>query len=213
MNKLIDKEPAAPSTMKNVLKHIQTYIFRGLLAIIPILLTTIAITLLYKLIDKRVMSFLEQYVEIRHIPGMGILLVLLSLYLIGIIFSNVMGRQIFIFIGQVSEKIPFIKFIYQIGKELSESFSAASDKQAFQKVLLVKSLTHEGWMVGFLTGTVKDLSSGETLLRVLIPATHNPLLGYIIIVKADQTKEPGWTVEETLKAMVSVGIIFPAEIK
>jgi uncharacterized membrane protein len=199
--------------MKNILKHVQTYIFRGLLAIIPLLLTTIAITLLYKLIDKRVMSFLDQYIEIRQIPGMGILLVLLSLYLIGLIFSNVLGRQVLNIIGQISEKIPFVKFIYQIGKELSDSFSAASDKQAFQKVLLVKSMSHEGWMVGFLTGTIKDVASGEDLMRILIPATHNPLLGYIIIVKADQTRDPGWTVEETLKAMVSVGIIFPAEIK
>src|SRR5437763_1796538 len=110
---------------KDFFKHIQIYIFRGLLAIIPILLTTIAITLLYKLIDKRVMSFLEPYFHIRQIPGMGILLVLLSLYLIGLIISNVIGRQVFNFIGRVSERIPFVKFIYQIGKELSESFSAA----------------------------------------------------------------------------------------
>ncbi len=201
------------STFKNVFVHLRIYILRGLLAIIPILLTTIAITLLYKLIDKRVMSFLDQYIEIHQIPGMGIVLVLLSLYLIGLIVSNVIGRQVLHFIGRVSEKIPFIKFIYQIGKELSESFSAASDKQAFQKVLLVRNLVHDGWMVGFLTGKVKDNATGEDLLRILIPATHNPLLGYIIIVKLDQTRDPGWTVEETIKAMVSVGIIFPMEIK
>jgi len=199
--------------MKNIFKHLQTYIFRGLFAIIPLLLTVIAITLLYKLIDKKVMSFLEQYIEIRHVPGMGILLVLLSLYLIGIIFSNVIGRQVLKFIERVSEKIPIIKFIYQLGKELSESFSLASDKQAFQKVLLVKNLTHEGWMIGFLTGTVKDNLTGEELLRVLIPATHNPLFGYIVVIKPEQTRDPGWSVEETVKAMVSVGIIFPAEIK
>ena len=202
--------------MKEFFKHLRIYIFRGLLAIIPLLLTVIAITLLYKLIDKRVMSFLEDItpdIHIRQIPGMGILLVLLSLYLIGIIVSNVVGRQVLYFIGRVSEKIPFIKFIYQIGKELSESFSAASDKQAFQKVLLVKSVTPHGWVVGFLTGTVKDNATEEELLRILIPATHNPLLGYIVLVKSDQTRDPGWSVEETLKAMVSVGIIFPAEIK
>jgi uncharacterized membrane protein len=199
--------------MHEFLKHLRANIFRGLLAIIPLLLTFIAITLLYKLIDRKVMSFLEPYFHIRQIPGMGILLVLLSLYLIGLVFSNVIGRQIFNFIGQVTEKIPVVKFIYQIGKELSESFSTASDKQAFQKVLLVKSTANEGWVVGFLTGTIKDNATGEDLLRILIPLTHNPLLGSIILVRADQTREPGWSVEETVKAMVSVGIIFPSEIK
>ena len=159
------------------------------------------------------MNFLEQYIDIRHIPGLGIFLLLLSLYLIGLVFSNVLGRQILHFIGGFIERIPVVKFIYQLGKQLSESFSLASDKQAFQKVLLVKSTSHEGWMVGFLTGTIKDSATGEQLLRVLIPATHNPLLGYIILIKPEQTRDPGWSVEETIKALVSVGIIFPSEIK
>jgi uncharacterized membrane protein len=202
-------------TIAEFFKHLRIYIFRGLLAIIPLLLTFIAITLLYKLIDRKVLSFLEgvTQIHIRQIPGLGILLVLLTLYFIGIFFSNVIGRQFFHLLGQVTEKIPFVKFIYQIGKELSESFSAASDKQAFQKAILVKSLTHQGWMVGFLTGTIKDKVTGEEFLRVLIPATHNPLFGYIVLVSPEQTRDPGWTVEETLKALVSVGIIFPAEIK
>ena len=199
--------------MKNILTHLRIYIFRGLLAIIPLVLTIAALELVYKLLDKRIVTFLEQYIDIRHIPGLGVLLLLLVLYLIGLIVSNVVGRRLLHFIGGVIERIPFLKFIYQLGKQLSDSFSLASDKQAFQKVLLVQGIVGQGWVVGFLTGTIKDNASGQELLRVLIPATHNPLLGYIVLVKPDQTRDPGWTVEETLKAMVSVGIIFPSEIK
>jgi|GEM_PF-267703 len=207
------QEKISVTTMTHFLKHLRIYIFRGLLAVIPLALVWIAIRVLYKIIDQRVISFIEQYIKIRHIPGMGILLVLLSLYLIGIVASNVFGKQVFHVIGRLIERIPVIKFIYQLGKQLSESFSTASDKQAFQKVLLVWNNSPQGWMIGFLTGTVKDSLTGEDLLRILIPATHNPLLGYIILVKPDQTRDPGWSVEEALKAMVSVGIIFPSEIK
>ncbi|MBI3602564.1 MAG: DUF502 domain-containing protein [Candidatus Omnitrophica bacterium] len=199
--------------MTKFFKHLRIYIFRGLLAIIPLLLTFIAITLLYKLIDKKVMSFLDQFIHVRQIPGMGILLVLLSLYLIGLIVSNVVGKQLLYSIGQVTEHIPIIKIIYQLGKQLSESFSTASGKQAFQKALLVKGINDQGWVIGLLAGTVKDNTTGEEFLRVFIPATHNPLLGCIILVKSDQTRDPGWTVEETFKAMVSIGIVFPSEIK
>ncbi len=199
--------------MKHFLKHLRIYIFRGLLAIIPLLLTFIAITLLYKLIDKKVMGFLDQFIHVRQIPGMGILLVLMSLYLIGLIVSNVVGKQLLHSIGQFTERIPIIKVIYQLGKQLSESFSTASDKQAFQKVLLVKAINHDGWVVGLLAGKIKDNTTGEEFLRIFVPATHNPLLGYIVLVRADQTRDPGWTVEEVFKAMVSVGIIFPPEIK
>ena len=199
--------------MTKILNHIRIYIFRGLLAIIPLLLTVLAVTLLYKLIDKKIIGFIGQFIEVRHIPGLGILILLVLLYLIGVIFSNVLGRQVLHYVERLTKNIPIIKMIYQLGKELSESFSMASDKQAFQKVLLVKSVQQNGWVVGLLTGTVRDAASGENLLRILIPATHNPLLGYIVLVKSEETRDPGWSVEETLKAMVSMGIIFPAEIK
>lgn len=199
--------------MKKFFTHLRVYIFRGLLAIIPLALVWIAIRILSELIDKRVMRFLDQFIHIRQIPGMGILLILVCLYFIGLIVSNVVGRQVLHSIGRVTERIPIIKVIYQLGQQLSDSFSTASDKQAFQKVLLVKSINQQGWMIGFLTGTIKDNGTGEEFLRIFVPATHNPLLGYIVLVKLDQTKDPGWTVEETFKAMVSIGIVFPLEIK
>lgn len=199
--------------MTHFFRHLRLYMFRGLLAVIPLALTFAVFELVYKLIDKRIISFLEQYIDIRHVPGLGIILLLMTFYFIGVIVSSVIGRQLLHGLGSLIERIPFIKFVYQMGKQLSESFSTASDKQAFQKVLLVNSISQQGWMVGFLTGTIIDNATGEELLRIFMPATHNPLLGYIVLVKADQTRDPGWTVEETVKAMVSVGIIFPAEIK
>src|SRR5580704_13220690 len=107
--------------MKDFFVHIRMYILRGLLAIIPLLLCVTAIRLLYILIDKQVIKFLDQYINIRQIPGLGILLLLISLYFIGLIFSNVVGRQIFSFIGNITERIPIIKFIYSVGKQLSDS--------------------------------------------------------------------------------------------
>lgn len=199
--------------MTKIFTHLRIYIFRGLLAIIPLALVWIAIRILYELIDKRMMRFLDQFVHIRQIPGMGILLILVCLYFIGLIVSNVVGRQVLHSIGRVTERIPIIKAIYQLGKQLSESFSTASEKQTFQKVLLVNQGGAPGWVIGFLTGVVKDNGTQEEWLRVFLPATHNPLLGYIVLVKPQQTRDPGWSVEEILKALVSVGIIFPSEIK
>ena len=46
--------------MKTFMQYIRMYIFRGLMAIIPISLSALAIQLLYVLIDKRAVSFLEQ---------------------------------------------------------------------------------------------------------------------------------------------------------
>ena len=198
--------------MKNFFIHLRTYIFRGLLAIIPILLCTIAIELLYQLIDKRVIAFVDKFVDIHLIPGVGILLLLIALYMIGLIFSNVIGRQILGFIQGISERIPIIKAIYSIGKQLSDGLSASSDKQAFQKALLMQTYPGGPWTICFVTGNIKDKVTGEDMYKVFVPTVPHPLTGFLFIVPHAATRDPGWTVEEALKMLVSAGIISPTEI-
>ncbi|MDO8580937.1 MAG: DUF502 domain-containing protein [Candidatus Omnitrophota bacterium] len=203
-----------PSAMKNFLNHARMYIFRGLLAIIPILLCVFALQLLYVLIDKRVMGFLSQFVEVRQIPGLGLLLVLVSLYLIGLIVSNILGRQLLHFFERITERIPFIKTIYGVGKQLSHGLSIADgEKQAFKKAILIK-LENTGLLVpAFVTGSIVHSETKEEYLFVLTPTAPNPASGFIFVVKASQAIDPGWSIEDCLKAIVSVGIISPKDLK
>ena len=198
--------------MKEFLQHARSYIFRGLLAIIPLLLSILAVKLLYVLIDKRVVAFIEDFVPVRHIPGLGILLVLVCLYFIGLTVSNVLGRQVFHLIEHVTKRIPVIKAIYQVGKQLSESLSITEGKQAFQKALLIDCNNSGVWTVAFVTGTIKHQSTGEEFYRMFVPTVPNPTTGFIFLVKPSQTVDPGWTVEEALKMVVSAGIISPPNL-
>jgi len=199
--------------MKKFFFHLGTYILRGILAIIPIILCWTAIWLLRKFIDQQVLKFLSQYIDIRQIPGLGIVLLLASLYIIGLIFSNVLGRQILKFIDNIADRIPIIKFIYGVGKQISDTLSMTDpQKQAFKKAVLVDSFNGHGWMLGFITGSIKN-QDGEELLKVFVPTAPHPLTGIIFILKPSQTVDCGWTVEEALKMIVSVGIISPEEIK
>jgi len=199
--------------MKKFINHLRIYVFRGLLAIVPIFLSVLAIQLLYVLIDKRVMVFLNNFIEVRKIPGMGILLALACLYFIGLIVSNVVGRSIFNIIDRISQRIPIIKAIYQVGKQLSESLSGGSDKQAFKKVLLVDWNNNGLWGVALVAGRIIDQRTGENMLRVFVPYVPNPTSGFIFVVKESQTIDPGWTVEEAIKMVVSGAVISPKEIK
>ena len=169
--------------MKNFFAHARSYIFRGLLAIIPLVLSVIALKLLYVLIDKQVVAFIENFISIRHIPGLGILLVLIVLYVIGLIVSNVLGKQLFVFIERITERIPIIKAIYQVGKQLSESLSVTEGRQAFQQALLIDCNNSGVWTVAFVTGRIKDQNTGEELLRMFVPTVPNPTTGFIFLFK------------------------------
>jgi len=199
--------------MKDFLAHARSYILRGFLAITPLLLCVITIILFYDFIDKQVINFLQHFINIRHIPGLGIILLLICLYFIGLILSNVVGRQILKFIESVSERIPIIKVIYGVGKQLSETLSMTDPaKQAFKRAVMVNTFSGNGWMVGFVVGSIKD-QNGEEMLKVFVPSAPHPLTGIVFIVKPSQTIDCGWTVEEALKMVVSIGIISPDQIR
>lgn len=189
------------------------FIFRGLLAIIPLLFSFIALKLLYELIDKRVIHFLEQFMPIRQIPGLGILLLLICLYFIGLIVSNVMGRQIFLFLENITKRIPIIKAIYQVGQQLTEGLNAADGKKGFQKALLIDCNNSGVYTVAFVTGVLPDEHGKQDLYRMFVPTCPNPTTGFIFLVKKEQTVDPGWTVEEAMKMVISAGIISPPTIK
>lgn len=198
--------------MKPIIKHIKTYIFRGLLAIIPLALSIFVLRLLYVGIDKRVMGWLDHFIGFS-IPGLGILLVAVVLFIVGWLASKMVGRQLFQWLERIMSRIPLINTTYQIGKQLSDTL-ALPEKHVFRKVVLVDYLKPGIWTIGFVTGTIIDKKNNdEKLLKVFVPTPPNPTSGTMVVVKESETRDPGWTVEEAMKAVISGGIIGPTEIK
>ena len=190
----------------------KTYMVRGLLAIIPLVLSILVIQILYINIDRRVVGLLDRTIGFSF-PGLGIILSLAALYLLGFIASNIVGKKIFGLIEEVTKRLPFIKTTYQVGKQLADSLSLP-EKQVFKRAVLVDYLKPGIWTIGFVTGTVIDRKNNdEVLLKVFVPTPPNPTSGTMVLVRESQTRDPGWTIEEAIRAVVSGGIIGPNEIR
>ena len=198
--------------MKSIFKHLKSYIFRGLLAVIPLALTSFAVKILYTTIDKRITGLIEEIIGFSF-PGLGVLLLVAVLYLLGLIVSNVLGRQIFGLLDRIANRIPLVKTTYNVGRQLSSSFSLP-EKQVFRRAVLVEYLTPGIWTIGFVTGTIVDKGTDEeVLLKVFIPTPPNPISGTMVVVRESQTRDPGWSIDEALKAVISGGVIGPTEIR
>ena len=197
--------------MKRVMSHVKTQVIRGILASIPFVLTFLVLRLLYVTIDRRVMELMAQVIGYR-IPGLGILLLLVLLYLLGLGASNVVGRYFLNLLERITKRIPFIKTTYQIGRQLSDTLSL-SERQIFRRAVLVEYLKPGIWTIGFVTGEITDKENGnEEYLKVFIPTPPNPASGVMVIVREVQTRNPGWTVEEAIRSVISGGLIGPNEI-
>ena len=94
--------------MKRILEHVKKYIIRGLWAIIPIALTYFALMILYNTIDQRAVKLVDKLIGLNF-PGLGLILVLVSLYLLGLIASNFIGKKTF----NLVEKIRLIKNYFE----------------------------------------------------------------------------------------------------
>jgi uncharacterized membrane protein len=198
--------------MKDIWKHIKRYIIRGLIALIPLSLTYLVIRFLYLTIDRRVMGFVDDFLKIS-IPGLGIIIILIILYVVGIAASNVVGKKVLHSVEQISNRIPLIKSTYQIGKQLSTTLSMP-EKQIFRKAVLVDYLKPGIWTIGFVTGTVVDKrNNNEKLLKVFVPTPPNPTSGTMVVVRESETRDPGWSIEEAMQAVLSGGIIGPTELR
>lgn len=198
--------------MKKFFRHARVYIFRGLLAVIPLYLSILSIRLIYALILRRPVSLIDQYLGYQ-IPGLGILFILIFLYLIGLLASNVIGHRFFGIIERISDRIPLVKTIYQVGKQLSSTFSLP-EKQVFKRVILL-NLQEGLWTVAFVTGIMENRreAGGEKFLKVFIPTAPNPMSGFLFIVKESEVLDPQWSVEEGIRAVISGGIIGPDTIE
>ncbi len=198
--------------MKIVMSHIKKYIFRGLLAVVPIFLTYLALKLLYTAIDQRAVGLVDRFFGFTF-PGLGILLVLVALYILGLLASNVVGKRLFGLLGRITNHIPLIKTTYKVGQQLGATLSLP-ERQVFKKAVLVEYLKPGMWTIGFVTGEVVDRKSNdERLLKVYIPTPPNPTSGTMVVVRETQTRDPGWTIDEALRAVLSGGILGPEELR
>jgi uncharacterized membrane protein len=196
--------------MRGIFKHLKTHIFRGLLAVIPLGLSYLVIRFFYLTVDARITKLIDRWLGFR-IPGLGILIVLIILYLLGLAASHWAGRKAFGLVELVTTRIPLIKTVYTLGKQLADALSLP-EKGAFKRVVMVEHFRPGVWSVGFVTATLKDRETGEDMVRVFIPTAPNPTSGFVVMLRASQVREVDWGVREAMNSIISGGMVGPEEI-
>ena len=184
---------------------IKRTLFAGTLAIVPIALTFWILRFLFDFLDGFASPFLKN-VGIE-IPGLGIILTLLFIFLLGLFITNVLGRTIFNWGEKILAKLPIVNTIYNATKQITRAFSGKSMKD-FKQVIFIQYPRKGLWTMCFVTNQSKN-KSGEEFYHVFVPTTPNPTSGVFIIIPKKDAVHPEISVEEGLKSIISGGIINP----
>jgi uncharacterized membrane protein len=196
--------------IKKVFKHLRTKIFAGILVILPLGITFLILKFVFNTLD-RILGPLTPEVTIYlfhrlfSLPGLGIISFFLMLYLVGLIATNVMGRKLVSWGDRLFTNIPVVKNIYSSSKQLTDAFSSAR-KGSFRQAVFVEFPQEGIFVLGFVTNELTDLEH-QMMVTVFIPTAFIPPQGFLLFLPKEKILPSRLTIEEAIKAIMSVGIV------
>lgn len=190
------------------------YFITGLLIWVPLVITVWVLDLLIGTLDQSLLLVPESLRPLAllglNIPGIGAILTLLVIFLTGVLAANFIGQRLVRFWEALLARIPVVKSIYYSVKQVSDTLFSGSG-EAFRKVLLVRYPHPQAWSLAFQTNVPGDVAArfDEEYVGVFIPTTPSPVNGFYFYVRKSETIELDMSVDDALKAIVSMGVVAP----
>jgi uncharacterized membrane protein len=189
------------------------YLVAGLLVWLPLGVTLLVVRLLVNWLDGVVRLLPPQYQPEQvfgfHIPGLGVVLTVCVVLVTGMLVANFFGRKLVALWELLLSRIPLVRSIYSASKQLTETLFADTG-QSFRKVVLVEFPRRDAWTLAFLTGQDAGEAGqliGRDLVNVYVPTTPNPTSGYFIMLPREDVQELEMSVDDGLKAILSMGAV------
>lgn len=170
------------------------------------------LSLIYNFFADINVEFIEKRLGVA-IPGFQIILVIGTLFTVGLIVNTSLGATIFRYTEKAISHLPFIKGLYGGFKQLTNTFSSRSEQNQ-TKVVLAEYPRKGIWQLGFVTSEAWDSikkKSGKNLINVIMPTTPNPTGGMLILIPSEDLIPLDMTYNEGMKYVVSGGIMIPGQ--
>ena len=199
-------------------KTIKSYFLTGSLVSAPLAITVYLAIEFVRFIDEKVNALIpKEYNPATYlpfgIPGFGILILLIGLFLIGVISSGFIGTAILKGLNKAISKMPVVSGLYNALQKILETVVGGGQNKAFREAVLVQYPREGLWTIAFITG---DVYSGiqkhfkkEKMVSIYVPTTPNPTSGFLIFVNRKDIIPLKLRVDDAWKIIISTGIVTP----
>jgi uncharacterized membrane protein len=202
---------------KSPFGRLRRYFFTGLVILAPVAITVWATVWFIGVFDSWVKPLIPASYNPDHylpfkVPGTGLVFALLIITLVGFLGANLVGRTIIGWWDGLVNRTPVVRSIYKGSKQIFETMF--SEKGAsFQKVCLVEWPRRDAWSVAFISRELDSgqigMKPGQKMYAVYVSTTPNPTSGYVFFVAEKEVQVLDITVEDGLKLVISMGLVFP----
>ena len=177
----------------------------GLIALIPLTITIAVLSWLLTWLDSIAAPVIRGLLGLdTPIPGLGILLMVVVIYLAGFVASNVVGRRGIAWFENQLMRLPVARRVYHTVKKLLDSFTTVGESQTW-KTVLVEYPRRDTWMIAFIAGEIPNEGDREDMVSIFVPNTPNPAAGRVLIVPRRDVIPVDLPVEDALEFVVSGG--------
>lgn len=206
------------------------HIFTGLIILLPIALTLMVIFWLFNLLTNPFSGFVQEMIKgyetlfgidvakhetITFIVSRIIVLILLFvlIFVLGFIGNRFFFRTLLEILDKIFLKIPVVKSIFKVTKEITQGFFS-TEKKIFSKTVLVDFPHKDAKALGLVSGTVPTALQrylDQESVSVFVPTSPHPISGFLVLCPKSKTIDLDLTTEETFKFLISCGVVFPGE--
>ena len=203
-----------PDTKFQIVKWVRNRIFTGVVIALPIIATVMGVTWIVQKIDNNVLGLLPSQLNPKtyigfDIPGLGLIVSIILLFIIGVIASNFIGNSVIKAGERLLARVPVVSPVYNAIKQIVTTVAAQKDR-AFRDVCMLEYPRKGLYAIGFVTA---DLSGSpaeklpEGYVCVFVPTTPNPTSGFLLFVKESDLIILDMTPEEGAKMIISGGMV------
>ena len=149
--------------------------------------------------------------KLRHVPGLGVLVLGVGLMFSGMFVTNIFGQWWLRQGNRLLHKIPIVKSVYSSVKQVSDTLFSSSGN-AFREAVLVQYPRQGSWTIAFVTGKPGGEVAQHLVgayVSVYVPTTPNPTSGFFLMMQRADVVPLDMSVDEALKYIISMGVVAP----
>jgi uncharacterized membrane protein len=204
--------------------HFKNTFLTGLVTVVPLGLTVAVTVWLFNALTDLIPKLLELIpnpivedllknpVFVLAIRIVGLVLIVIAIYLVGLIMKGVLVRQLLGVVEKLVERLPMVGTLYSTIKQMGNAILRGGGTGMFQKTVMLEYPRKGCYVIAFLTADgAEELAkrTDQDLVAVFVPTTPNPTSGFLLMLPRSDVMVLDMSVMEGMRLVISGGAVAP----
>ena len=186
-----------------MLKKIIQYFLQGVLLVAPVVIVGYILYSLFVSVDGWLNNKISPVIGF-NIPGLGILILFISLTLLGFFGQTALIKPLKKVAGKFIKRIPVLNLLYSSINDLFSAF-VGKEKKFNVPVKVLFNIENNLWKLGFVTKESMNIIENGELAAVYFPHSYN-FSGELYLVPKERVRYLKLSPSEVMKFIVSGGV-------